>query len=61
MLHKLDYAKTYTIEEFSDLPEAEDGKRYELWRGVLYEMAPTKAGHTGVASLLQTLLGQFRS
>lgn len=37
--------RTYTLEEFWDLPEPKDGTKYELIAGVLYMSPPPKGPH----------------
>lgn len=49
--------KTYTIEEFLNLPN--DGKRYELVRGKLVEMAPTSRKHGKIGTILAHYLGGY--
>lgn len=53
-LHK---AKTYTVEEFMNLPD--DGKRYELIEGELIEMPGPNLNHGIITSRLIRALGNF--
>ncbi len=53
-LHK---PKTYTVEEFMNLPD--DGKRYELIEGELIEMPGSNLNHGIITSRLIRALGNF--
>lgn len=46
-----------TVEEFAELPD--DGKRYELVRGVVREMSPTNQDHGEVGSQVSYLLRRW--
>ena len=46
-----------TVEEFAELPD--DGKRYELVRGVVREMSPTNQDHGEVGSQITYLLRRW--
>jgi len=48
--------KTYTLEEFWELPELPDHSKLELIAGVLYKTLPPKYPHSEVVSRLMRLL-----
>ncbi len=49
------FVRTYTLEEFWDLPEPEDGSKFELIAGVLYLTPPPDFPHNFSSSSLVTL------
>ncbi|PYS46667.1 MAG: hypothetical protein DMG13_29470 [Acidobacteria bacterium] len=49
--------KTYTLQEFWDLPEPKDRSKMELIKGVLYMSPPPEEIHDDVAAML---IGQIR-
>ena len=51
--------KTYTLEEFWELPEPPDHSKLELIAGVLYMTPPPGYLHTNSASRLNRLLNEF--
>ncbi len=48
--------KTYTLEEFWELPEPPDHSKYELISGVLYMAPPPEYRHDSIAARLNRLL-----
>jgi Uma2 family endonuclease len=48
--------KTYTLEEFWELPEPADHSKYELISGVLYMAPPPEYRHDSIAAKLNRLL-----
>ena len=44
--------KTYTLQEFWDLPEPSDHSKLELIKGVLYMTPPPDFPHNAAASML---------
>src|SRR5438132_5919123 len=53
-------AKTYTLEEFWQLPEPPDGSKIELIAGVLFMTPPPEHTHDNIISRLIELLTQHR-
>jgi len=51
--------KTYTLEEFWELPEPPDHSKVELIAGVLYMTPPPGLPHSNVASRLNRLLADY--
>jgi Uma2 family endonuclease len=51
--------KTYTLEEFWELPEPPDHSKLELIAGVLYMTPPPEYLHTNSASRLSRLLNEY--
>ena len=51
--------KTYTLEEFWELPEPEDHSKLELIAGVLYMTPPPGYLHSNAASRLMSLLIEY--
>jgi len=51
--------KTYTLEEFWELPEPEDHSKLELIAGVLYMTPPPEYLHSNAASRLMRLLIEY--
>ena len=53
--------KTYTLEEFWELPEPEDHSKLELIAGVLYMTPPPGYLHSNAASRLMRLLIEYQT
>jgi Uma2 family endonuclease len=53
--------KTYTLEEFWELPEPEDHSKLELIAGVLYMTPPPVYLHSNAASRLMRLLIEYQT
>jgi len=60
MLSTSPLVKTYTLEEFWELPEPTDGTKLELIAGVLYMSPPPKFPHHFAVANLLDLLTKYR-
>ena len=56
---QVDFSRRYTLEEFWELPDPEDGSHYELIGGHLYIVAPANPPHGSVDSRMSKSLVMF--